>query len=159
MKNTLTLKDKREICVLKQSKPAPTNRELAIRFKVRENTVCDILKWKSEYLGINPEDPNSHNKRLRKGKYPGLEDALILWTTQMLKANLTVTGSVLQSKATCFAELLGFQEFKASGGWLSNFKKRHNFSQYSKAGEANSAPLELLPSEHDQLHKFWCITF
>ncbi|CAJ0644455.1 16443_t:CDS:2 [Entrophospora sp. SA101] len=62
MKNTLTLKDKREICVLKQSKPTPTNRDLAIRFKIRENTVCDILKRKSEYLAINPEDPNSHNK-------------------------------------------------------------------------------------------------
>jgi len=55
------------------------------------------LKRKLEYLGINPEDPNSHNKRLHKGKYSGLEDALILWTTQMLKANLTITGSVLQS--------------------------------------------------------------
>ncbi|CAJ0627995.1 1424_t:CDS:2 [Entrophospora sp. SA101] len=72
MKNTLTLKDKREICVLKQSKPTPTNRDLAIRFKIRENTVCDILKRKSEYLAINPEDPNSHNKRLRKGKYSAL---------------------------------------------------------------------------------------
>src|SRR6185369_7184947 len=98
---------------LKQPKTAPTNRDLAIRFKVRENTVCNILKQKSEYLGINPEDPNSHNKRLCKGKYPGLEDALILWTTQMIKANLTITGSILQSKAIRFAELLGFQDFKA----------------------------------------------
>ncbi|CAJ0875916.1 1270_t:CDS:2 [Entrophospora sp. SA101] len=54
MKNTLTLKDKREICVIKQSKPTPTNKDLAI------------------------QDPNSHNKRLRKGKYSGLKDALIL---------------------------------------------------------------------------------
>ena len=98
---------------LKQPKTAPTNRDLAIRFKVRENTVCDILKRRSEYLGINPEDPNSHNKRLRKGKYPGLEDALILQTTQMLKANLTITSSVLQSKAIRFAELLCLQDFKA----------------------------------------------
>ena len=65
--------------------------------EIHENTVSDILKRKSEYLSINPENPISHNKRLRKGKYSGLEDALILWTTQMLKANLTITGSVLQS--------------------------------------------------------------
>ncbi|CAJ0643959.1 7167_t:CDS:2 [Entrophospora sp. SA101] len=68
--------NKREICVLRQSKPTPTNRDLAISFKVRENTVCDILKRRSEYLAINPEDPNSHNKRLRKGKYSGLEDGI-----------------------------------------------------------------------------------
>ncbi|CAJ0651090.1 14745_t:CDS:2 [Entrophospora sp. SA101] len=66
MKNTLTLKEKREICVLKQLKPTPTNRDLATQFKIHENTVCDILKQKSEYLSINPEDPNSHNKRLQK---------------------------------------------------------------------------------------------
>ena len=35
--------------------------------------VCDILKWKSEYLSINPEDPNSHNKHLCKGS---LEDSI-----------------------------------------------------------------------------------
>ncbi|CAJ0853994.1 8955_t:CDS:2 [Entrophospora sp. SA101] len=48
----------------KQLKPTPTNRDLATQFKIHENTVCDILKQKSEYLSINPEDPNSHNKRL-----------------------------------------------------------------------------------------------
>ena len=72
-KNTLTLLEKREICVLKQSKPTPTNKDLAIRFKIHENTVSDILKRKSEYL----EDSISHNK-CHHAKYPGLEDALIL---------------------------------------------------------------------------------
>nr|CAG8588075.1 13436_t:CDS:2 [Entrophospora candida] len=42
--NTLTLKDKREICVLKQSKPTPTNKDLAIRFKFRENITTQMLK-------------------------------------------------------------------------------------------------------------------
>ena len=41
-KNTLTLLEKREIRVLKQSKPMPTNKDLAIRFKIHENTVSDI---------------------------------------------------------------------------------------------------------------------
>ena len=41
-KNTLTLLEKREIRVLKQSKPTPTNKDLAIRFKIHENTVSDI---------------------------------------------------------------------------------------------------------------------
>ena len=41
-KNTLTLLEKWEIRVLKQSKPTPTNKDLAIRFKIHENTVSDI---------------------------------------------------------------------------------------------------------------------
>ena len=43
-KNTLTLLEKREICVLKQSKPTPMNKDLAICFKIHENTVSNILK-------------------------------------------------------------------------------------------------------------------
>ena len=70
-KNTLTLLEKREICILKQSKPTPTNKDLAIRFKIHENTVSNILKRKSENL-------NKILFRLRHTKYPGLEDALIL---------------------------------------------------------------------------------
>ena len=66
-----TLLEKREICVLKQSKPTPTNKDLAIRFKIHENTVSNILKRKSENL-------NKILFRLRHTKYPGLEDALIL---------------------------------------------------------------------------------
>ena len=69
-KNTLTLLEKREICILKQSKPTPTNKDLAIRFKIHENTVSNILKRKSENLNVNPEDSISHNKRLRHAKYP-----------------------------------------------------------------------------------------
>ena len=71
-KNTLTFLEKQEICVLKQSKPTSTNKDIAIRFKIHENTVSDTLKRKSEYLNVNPEDSISHNT------YPGLEDALIL---------------------------------------------------------------------------------
>ena len=105
-KNTLTLPEKREICVLKQSKPTPTNKDPAIRFKIHENTVSDTLKRKSEYLNVNPEDSISHNT------YPGLEDALILsklpnlppekleTSTKQISTIRSVRNSILSHKSS-----------------------------------------------------------
>ena len=44
-----------------------------------------------------------------------------------------------------FAELLNNQDFSGSSGWLTNFKQRYSIHEYSKHGEAQSAPLEQLP--------------
>ena len=43
--------------------------------------------------------------------------------------------------------------FKASNGWISNFKKRHNMKEYVKWGEAASAPLEILDEERRKLRE------
>jgi len=42
--------------------------------------------------------------------------------------------------------LLGFQNFKASGGWLSNFKKSHNFSQHSRKIEISTKQISSIRS-------------
>ncbi|CAG8617558.1 4404_t:CDS:1, partial [Diversispora eburnea] len=43
------------------------------------------------------------------------------------------------------AKLLNITDFKASEGWLTNFKRRANLRQFVHHGEANSAPLENIP--------------
>ena len=42
-------------------------------------------------------------------------------------------------KAKHLAVLLGIGEFKASPGWLQNFKKRHGLLRRNAHGESNSA--------------------
>jgi hypothetical protein len=44
-------------------------------------------------------------------------------------------------------------KFKASNGWLDNFKKRHNLKQYNIHGEAGSAPIQDLASMREKLHQ------
>lgn len=49
-----------------------------------------------------------------------------------------MSGDLLESKARCFACLLGEQEFKASPGWLSCFKERHSIIKKVLNAEARS---------------------
>ena len=42
-------------------------------------------------------------------------------------------------------------DFKASDGWLTGFKERHNIKEYVKHGEAGSTPISELPSYREQI--------
>ena len=59
-----------------------------------------------------------------------------------LQAGLIITDNILSTKALDFAFMLKEDKFKGSGGWVDNFKKRHNLRQYNIHSEAASAPLE-----------------
>jgi hypothetical protein len=43
------------------------------------------------------------------------------------------------------------EKFKASNGWLNNFKKKHNFKQYNIYREAGSSPIQDLDSMREKL--------
>jgi hypothetical protein len=45
------------------------------------------------------------------------------------------------------------EKFKASNGWLDNFKKRHNLKQYNIHGEVSSAPIQDLDSIREKLRQ------
>jgi hypothetical protein len=45
------------------------------------------------------------------------------------------------------------EKFKASNGWLDNFKKRHNLKQYNIYGKASSSPIQDLDSMREKLRQ------
>ena len=53
-----------------------------------------------------------------------------------MRANqLPINGSVIQEKASELAEEFGIEDFRASSGWLTNWKNRNNVSFRKICGE------------------------
>ncbi|GBC48258.2 tigger transposable element-derived protein 6-like [Rhizophagus irregularis DAOM 181602=DAOM 197198] len=107
---SLSAKQKREICEMKEKDPTLQNVELAQKYNVG------------------------------KPKWPQLEGALGLWVNNALNTKQDIDGNILKVKASYFAEQFLIEDFHHSEGWLGGFKKRHGLRQFKKQGEAESAP-------------------
>ena len=57
---------------------------------------------------------------------------------------MTINGLDLKTRAIKFGALLNHPEFKASDGWLENFKKRHHIVHKSIVGEAGLVDNDLV---------------
>lgn len=69
-----------------------------------------------------------------------MDDAVYLWFTQRRRLGEPISGPVLCEKALEFNKSLGGSgNFKASSGWLSNFKQRHGIRVLDIQGEKLSS--------------------
>ena len=80
----LTHAQKRQLCLDYQKMPRPTQEELATLYKIKQNTVSDILKKKEKWLSIDPDSKESNKQREKSVHFPQIEEALSLWTTNAL---------------------------------------------------------------------------
>src|ERR1700761_4799169 len=64
----------------------------------------------------------------RPSKFPNLEAQMIPWLTKMTRLKRTITDKSIRMKAREIADDLKIdpRQFKASSGWIDNFKRRHN---------------------------------
>lgn len=68
-----------------------------------------------------------------------LDKAVYTWFVEMRAKNIPLSGSAVQQKALNYACLLGIDDFKASSGWLTRFKVRHDIVGKTLCGESASA--------------------
>jgi Tc5 transposase DNA-binding domain len=63
----------------------------------------------------------------RPSKFPAIEEELVDWLAQVSEAHLHITDAMIRDKAKNVAKSLRISEdkFKASAGWIENFKNRH----------------------------------
>src|ERR1044071_10008086 len=149
----LTYAQKHQLCLDYQKTPRPTQEELANIYKIKQNTVSDILKKKDKWLLVNPESEEANKQRDEAPYFPQIEEALAIWTTNAIAAEIVISGDILREKAKFFAQAFEIDKFMASNGWLSKFKYRHHLKEHVKWGEANSAPLEALDEERSKLRE------
>ena len=160
LKHTLMGYQKYNVCLLKQNNPEILNCNLAKIYNISESTISRILKKSDHWLNIDPNSIETQSRRIKGPKFPLLEKALMVWVNNALQANLIITGFILTYQAQEFARLLHINDFIASEGWLTNFKKHTNLRQFVHHGEANSAPLKLLPKFREELQdilKDWAL--
>lgn len=137
----LSLADKLKI--LEQSDKGVTGKQLAEMYGVGQATISDIKKNKATLLNfvsvLENEDGSSSRKSMKTATNVDLENAVFKWFLQQRSLGNPISGPILCEKAKIFAEKLGNATFKASNGWLRNFKSRHGVRELDLSGEKLSA--------------------
>ena len=58
-RRVLTFQEKKDLCFLRQENPLMTQEEIGLKFGIKKNTVCDILKDKEKWLNIELTGSNT----------------------------------------------------------------------------------------------------
>lgn len=81
------------------------------------------------YIARNEENPVAIKRR--GAEHPDLEKELESWVLEERSVGLMVSDSDIREMALEIAKRDDVAEFRASVGWLVNFKKRHRLSYRS----------------------------
>jgi hypothetical protein len=87
-----------------------------IQYGIKQNTVSDILKNKDKWLLLDLDSEESKKQRERPVQFPEVEEAMTLWVTNALEADLVINTDILREKAEFFARSFEVNNFKASNG-------------------------------------------
>lgn len=155
--------DRKKICVYAEDNPNLRQEDIARKFNIERSTVSKILKNKHRWLSIDDEPPLliakqrylfavfehcvSNTVPYRQAKFPGIETLMEDWVVKSAKKNIILTDAMLRKQALEFGRELGFPpaNFKASPGWVENFKARVGIKQgfYHGNGKRAMVPQSL----------------
>lgn len=142
-RNVLTIEKKLEI--IKELNKGVSAVTLSGQFQVPRTTINDIKK-NADHIQKFASQMETHDgqpkqrKTMKKAANEALDEALYLWFVQKRSEGIPLSGPLVAEKALFFnSKLNGDQNFRASVGWLSNFKKRHGIRELNIQGEKMSA--------------------
>ncbi|XP_008182612.1 tigger transposable element-derived protein 4-like [Acyrthosiphon pisum] len=109
--------------------------EIAKEFNIPPNTLSPIIKQKEKIMKFNC----GNMKKMRMTRYLDIDKCLLKWFTQCRDKNIPLNGTILleKSKRICTTTRTHYN-FKASSGWLTNWKKRHDVVFRTVCGEKAS---------------------
>ncbi|PCH40002.1 CenpB-DNA-bind-domain-containing protein [Wolfiporia cocos MD-104 SS10] len=122
--------DRKKICEYHKNNPGKKQEEIAREFNVERSTVSKILKEKDRWLNVK-DDEKLLVSKYRPSKFPHLESQLESWLQECSRNEILLTDALIRTQAKKVALELGLTEdkFKASSGWVENFKARHGISK------------------------------
>lgn len=117
--------DRKAICEYHRANPTARQEDIAVRYGVERSTISKILKEKERWLNV-PDDgfEKIRVSKQRPSKFPQIEQAMLVW---MQTAEQALTDNLLRTRAREIAREYDIDPdvFKASAGWVENFKQRH----------------------------------
>ncbi|KAF9267516.1 CenpB-DNA-bind-domain-containing protein [Marasmius fiardii PR-910] len=134
--------DRQAICQFHLDHPTARQEDIANRFRVERSTISKILKHKAKWLNVKPEEGLKVAKH-RPSKFPELEFAMLAWISEPATTRRAISDTRLREKALALAKSIGIGEdkFKASSGWVENFKHRHGIRNGTYEGNGRNAAM------------------
>lgn len=132
--------------ILERLSKGESGASLAKIYGVGTSTISDIKVKRSQLeqfaSKLDSEEGTLKRKTARSANNKALEDAMYIWFTQRRSLGEPISGPLICEKALQFNEQLnGPRDFKASSGWLKNFKSRHGIRELDIQGEKLSSDL------------------
>ncbi|KAG7088534.1 hypothetical protein E1B28_012517 [Marasmius oreades] len=134
--------DRRAICEFHLKYPTARQEDIATKFKVERSTISKILKHKAKWLNVKPDEQLKVAKH-RPSKFPEIESAMLNWISEPATTRRPLSDTRLREKALSVANSYGIGEdrFKASSGWVENFKHRHGIRNGTYEGYGRNAKI------------------
>lgn len=121
---TLSLDEKFKL--IKEVESGSKKKDVAVKYGVPASTVSTILKNKETIVtAIENGGVSGSSKRLKKPTYENVDKAVLEWFKLTRRQNLPISGGLIKEKALDFSQKLGLPNFKASTGWLDNWKRSY----------------------------------
>lgn len=129
---------------IKKQPPHTSQRRLVEITGLAKTTILRLIKQENELREAWREcegqgRQGKSQKRKREGKDPDVDEALNEWFDIVTRRSIRVSGPMLKCKAEELAKKLGHDDFKATDGWLSRWKSRHDIKFKKVHGEKESA--------------------
>jgi hypothetical protein len=117
-----------------------THFALAARLGTAPSTLNTIVKSRLDTEKCYAQCGRFSGQRmsLKQSPFEELESLLAAWFKQARGSNVVISGSLLKEKALHIATRLGIEDFKASNGWIDDFKQRHSVVYKTVSGECKS---------------------
>ena len=150
----LSLKDKAAIFEEFQ-KGQTTHAVLGAKHGVARTTITALVK---DLSALSEDERAKLTKNEAKAssapRFPHLDQAVFRALLDARANNLPVSGPMLQDLAMEFAEALGVaDQFKASTGWLLNFRERHGLKHYRLSGDSAAVDRNVTKAAQDELQE------
>ncbi|THH20539.1 hypothetical protein EW146_g842 [Bondarzewia mesenterica] len=128
--------DRKMICIFHQQNPTMRQEDIALKYGVERSTISKIIKQKNKWLSVVENEEHRVAKH-RPSKFPEIESELVKWLVECRDRKVVLSDAVIRSKAKEVAKALQIPDdkFKASSGWVENFKHRHGIRRGAWVGD------------------------